>query len=165
MQNKISTLFYIKRSKPNNFGQVPIYFRVTVNGVRFEMSTTKFIEPVKWSTSTSKVKGLSEEANLINSYLAILSFKVYTAETNLIKKGQEVNAQTIKNELLGIQEKKRTLVPIFELHNKNVESLIGNGFAHGTLERYKTSLKHTIDFIGYKYNLKDIELDRINHEF
>ena len=37
--------------------------------------------------------------------------------------------------------------------------------APGTLERYKTSLKHTKDFIQWKYNLSDINIEEIDHAF
>ena len=44
-------------------------------------------------------------------------------------------------------EQGRMLVPIFENYNNQVAALLNDGFAPGTLERYKTSLKHTIDFL------------------
>uniref|UniRef100_UPI0040488C10 phage integrase SAM-like domain-containing protein n=1 Tax=Flavobacterium sp. TaxID=239 RepID=UPI0040488C10 len=34
-----------------------------------------------------------------------------------------------------------------------------------TLERYETSLKHTLDFVLYKYNFKNINIERIDHSF
>jgi len=44
------------------------------------------------------------------------------------------------------------LVPIFKEHNLKVKELVGHGYAPGTLERYETSLKHTKNFIFWKYN-------------
>ena len=57
MNTSVSILFYIKRAKANNLGVCPIYTRVTVNTKRFEFSTNKYINPDKWSSEGSKVKG------------------------------------------------------------------------------------------------------------
>ena len=56
MQTKFSTLFYIKRTKANNLGHAPIYLRITIEGERFEMSSTKFVALSRWSNDQ---KGLN----------------------------------------------------------------------------------------------------------
>jgi site-specific recombinase XerD len=165
MQNKISILYYIKRTKPNSNGQVPIYSRITVDGKRFEMSTNRFIEPSKWSSDANKMKGLSEETRSINSYLDILKGKVYDAQKELIHNNTPVNIDTIKNKVVGVEQRTRMLVPIFQDHNNKVETLVGREFAPGTLERYKTSLKHTVEFLQWKYSVSDIDIKGIDHSF
>ncbi len=165
MQTKISTLFYIKRTKANNLGQVPIYLRVTVDGDRFEMSSTKFVEPNKWSNDSNKVKGNSEEARLINSYLENLKIKIFVAEKVLIASDVIINLISLKNEILGIREKKRMLIPIFEDHNNRVKELIGKEYSGATWLRYCTTVKHTIDYLKWKYSSSDIEIKQINHSF
>ena len=57
------------------------------------------------------------------------------------------------------------LVPIFEEHNKKMEALIGDEYAPGTLERYRTSLRHTIEFMKLKYKISDIDIKKIDHTF
>uniref|UniRef100_UPI00054B85E6 phage integrase SAM-like domain-containing protein n=1 Tax=Flavobacterium psychrophilum TaxID=96345 RepID=UPI00054B85E6 len=42
---------------------------------------------------------------------------------------------------------------------------VGKEYAPGTLERYKTSLKHTIEFLEWKYKASDIEITKIDHAF
>ncbi len=86
MNTSVSILFYIKRAKVNNLGVCPIYTRVTVNTKRFEFSTNKSINPDKWSSEGSKVKGTSEEARTINSHLDYLKNQILQAEKKLIKK-------------------------------------------------------------------------------
>ena len=60
MNNNISVLFYIKRTKTSVNGEVPIYMRVTVSGQRIDKSTGKFVDESKWLKSASKVKGNTE---------------------------------------------------------------------------------------------------------
>jgi len=165
MNTSISILFYIKRAKVNNQGVCPIYTRVTVNSKRFEFSTNKYINPDKWSSEGNKVKGSSEEARAINSHLDYLKNQVLEAEKKLFKKDINITSESLKNELLGLSEPKRMLIPIFQDHNNKIKELLGKEYAQGTLERYKTSRKHTIDFIEWKYKSSDIEITKIDHAF
>lgn len=165
MNTSVSILFYIKRAKANNLGVCPIYTRVTVNTKRFEFSTNKYINPDKWSSEGSKVKGTTEEARTINSHLDYLKNQVLEAEKKLFKKDISITSENLKNELFGLSETKRMLVPIFQDHNNKIKELVGKEYAPGTLERYRTSLKHTIDFMKWKYNVIDIDITKIDHAF
>lgn len=165
MNTSVSILFYIKRAKVNNLGVCPIYTRVTVNAKRFEFSTNKYINPDKWSSEGSKVKGTNEEARTINSHLDYLKNQVLEAEKKLFKKDISITSENLKNELFGFSETKRMLVPIFQDHNNKIKELVGKEYAPGTLERYTTSLKHTIEFMKWKYNISDIDITKIDHAF
>ena len=165
MNTSVSILFYIKRAKTNNLGVCPIYVRVTVNTKRFEFSTNKYINPDKWSSGGSKVKGTNEEARTINSHLDYLKNQVLEAEKKLCKKDISLNSESLKNELFGLAETKRMLVPIFQDHNNKIKELVGKEYAPGTLERYTTSLKHTIEFMQWKYGISDIDIKKIDHAF
>lgn len=165
MQSKISILFYAKRSKTTTDGLVPIYLRITIDGQRIEQSTNRFVDPLKWSKEQGKMKGQSEEARILNTYLDILKGNIYNMQKELIHDGNEANYENFRNKFFGIEERKKMLVPIFEDHNQKVEALLNQEFAPGTLERYKTSLKHTIDFLKWKYNVSDIDIKKIDHVF
>ena len=165
MKTKVSILFYTRRAKAAANGLVPIYTRITINGKRFEQSTNRFVEISKWSTEGNKMKGTSEEARLINNHLDLLKNQIRDAEMELIHKKTPVTIETIKSKLLGIDERARMLVPIFQDHNNKIKELIGKEYAPGTLERYTTSLKHTIEFMQWKYNVSDIDITKIDHAF
>jgi site-specific recombinase XerD len=165
MNTTVSVLFYIKRSKVNNEGICPIYARVTIQAKRFEFSTNKYINPERWSGEGSKIKGTNEEARTINSHLDYLKNQVLEAEKRLFKKDIKVTSENLKNELFGATEAKRMLIPIFQDHNNKIKELVGKEYAPGTLERYKTSLSHTIEFLKWKYNVSDIEINKIDHAF
>jgi site-specific recombinase XerD len=165
MKTKVSILFYAKRSKTSTNGLVPIYTRITVNGKRIELSTNKFVENSKWSTELGKLKGNSEEARSINSYLDMLKIQIIDAQMELIHKKITVTTETLKNKILGVDENQRMLIPIFQDHNNKMKELVGKEYAPGTLERYKTSLSHTVEFLQWKYKISDIEISKIDHAF
>ena len=165
MNSAVSILFYIKRAKINVDGVCPIYTRVTINSKRFEFSTNKFISPDKWSTEGAKVKGNSEDARSINNQLDIIKNQIMDAEKRLYKKEILINSENLRNELFGIKERERLLIPIFTEHNRKIKELVGSEYAPGTLERYETSLKHTKDFLQWKYRVSDIDIEKIDHAF
>ena len=165
MKTKVSILFYAKKAKAAANGLVPIYTRITINGKRIEQSTNRFVEISKWSTEAGKMKGSSEEARSINNHLDLLKSQIRDAEMELIHKKIVVTTETIKSKLLGVDERARMLVPIFQDHNNKIKELVGKEYAPGTLERYTTSLKHTIEFMQWKYNISDIDITKIDHAF
>lgn len=165
MKTTISILFYLKRAKVNAKGLVPIFQRITIDGKRIDWSTGKYINADKWSVAGNKIKGTSEEARTINGHLDILKAKVISAEKKLQSDDIVINTETLKNELLGKSVKERMLISIFQEHNVRVETLVNREFAPGTLMRYKTSLKHTQEFIRWKYNLSDISINKVDHAF
>lgn len=165
MKTKVSILFYAKKAKAAANGLVPIYTRITVNGKRIELSTNRFIEISKWSTEAGRMRGSSEETRSINNHLDLMKVQIRDAEMELIHKKITVTAETIKSKLLGVDKRVRMLVPIFQDHNNKIKELIGKEYAQGTLERYNTSLKHTIEFMKWKYNVTDIDIKKIDHAF
>ena len=165
MKTKITLHFYAKSTKANANGLLPIYVRLTVDGKRLEFSTKKFVEKSKWSSELAKMKGTTDEARSINSYLDLMKSKVLDAQMELLHRNETLSIENFKNKLLGTEERQRMLVPIFQDHNNKIKELVGKEYAPGTLERYTTSLKHTIEFMQWKYNVSDIDITKIDHAF
>lgn len=165
MKHKMSILFYLKSAKASKKGLYPIYQRITINGIRIELSTSKFVDKAKWNKEAGRIKGNSEEARLINSYLDILKNKAYETEKWMVNNDQEINAQTFKNKLLGIEENQRKLLIIFEDHNKRMKELIGKEFSNNTFKKYETTLSHTREFLKNQYKINDISIKRVDIAF
>ena len=165
MKHKMSILFYVKSSKASKNGLLPIYQRITINGIRIELSTSRYVEKSKWNTAAGKIKGNSEEARLINSHLDILKNKVYETEKWMINNDQEINALNFKNKLLGIEEKQRMLLIIFEDHNRRMKELIGKEFSINTYKKYETAINHTREFLKSQYNSNDIAIRKVDIAF
>lgn len=165
MNKTFSLLFYVKKSKTVANGTAPIYLRITIDGKITELAAKRYILPEKWNPAAQKVNGTSEEVKALNAYLKTLEQRVYEAQHQMIKDKAVITADNLKHKLHGSEERHRTLIPIFADHNKKVEALLNDEFAPGTLERYKTSLKHTVDFLLWKYNVSDIDIKKIDHAF
>ena len=165
MKTNFSLLFYMKKPKNYVKGTAPIYLRITVHGKRSEITDGCSCEPSRWNSQTGRCNGSKEDVKSFNAYLDNLQTKVYQAHRKLTETDQVISAESIRNEFLRKKEKSRTLVDIFKDHNLKMEALLGAEFKKGTLDRYRTSLKHTVDFLQWKYNIHDIEISKIDHAF
>ncbi|HNP33693.1 MAG TPA: site-specific integrase [Flavobacterium sp.] len=165
MKTKITLHFYPRETKTNANGQTPIYIRLTIDGERTEFSSKKFIEKGKWSSELAKMKGTTEEARSINSYLDMMRSKVLGAEMTLLHKEEPVTVANVKSIISGIYKNHRTLVTVFQDHNNKMRELIGKQYARGTLQRFEVTLNHIQNFLSWKINDDDIALIKIDHAF
>lgn len=60
---------YLKRQKENAKGEVPVYMRVTVNGLRAEITIQRMIRPKEWDQTKGRSTSRSVTANQLNDYL------------------------------------------------------------------------------------------------
>ena len=165
MQSKMSILFYAKKGKITTVGLVPIYLRITIDGKRLEISTKRYVDQLKWSSEAGKMKGNSEEARSLNSFLDVTKGSVYDYQKELMQNSQLVNIENMRNKVLGVDEEARMIISIFKEHNRKMGELLGDEFSANTLIRYKTSLKHTIEFLQWKYKVSDIDIRKIDNAF
>ncbi len=165
MNKTFSLLFYVKKSKLAANGTAPIYLRITIDGKITEVAVKRYVMPDKWNSQAQKVSGTTEEVRTVNAYLKTFEQQVYEAQHTLLKDKEQVTTESIKNKLMGIEEKALTLIPIFKDHNQKLKALQGEEYSKGTITRYETALKHTIEFLQWKYSKTDIEIKAIDNAF
>lgn len=165
MNQTFSLLFFLKKPKDYKSGPVFIYVRITVNGKRAEFSSGVKCDPEKWNSKGGKTLGFNEEAKALIKYLDTIKSKIYEAHNRLVMTNAPISAESIKNIYSGVTEKTINILEAFQDHNTKMEALLGQEYANGTLERYKTSLRHTKEFIEWKYKVSDMDIKNINHAF
>jgi site-specific recombinase XerD len=161
-------LFYLKKPKGFTTGEVPIYLRITVDGVASELSTKRKCDPLRWNQHAERATGSKDSIKHLNAYLETLQEKVYEIKRRLIDQNKNITAESIRNILSGredVQDRHRMLMEIFQHHNDQVAALVGKEYAPGTLQRYITSLKHTRSFLEWKYKVSDIDIRKLDYEF
>jgi site-specific recombinase XerD len=65
----------------------------------------------------------------------------------------------------GKVEVEKTIVPIFQEHNKKIKSRIGMEYALATYKRFEVTLKHIQEFLYYRTKKKDIVVTEIDLKF
>lgn len=166
LENSFGLNFFLKSPRAENEdGTRAIYLRVTVNHQARDITTRRTWHPSKWNVRAGRATGNKEDTKELNAYLDSLTTKVFQAKKALLDADKELTADAIKNLMLGKEESKMTILKIFKEHNEQIAALIGTDFAPGTLERYETSLKHTRDFIKWKYQQDDFDIKKLDYEF
>jgi len=158
-------LFYLKRTKTLNNGELTIFMRITVDGERAEISTHQSVESHLWNQKKGIVKGVSFSSKQMNDYLEHLKLKVYRHKKELESNDQEVTARILGDLLQGKNSQRKGLVELFLEHNKRCRELVGRDIAPATMTRYETTLMHVKSFIQTKYRQQDMPLQSVNHEF
>lgn len=165
MQHNISVLFYSKISKKGKGNLIPIYLRITINGKRIEQSTHRSVQRSQWSSAFGRMKGHNAEAKSLNHFLDTLKNKVYAFEREMLHDRIEITHESFSAKWFGIKPVIPTVIEVFKQHNDEVALLEGKDYAPLTVKRYETSLRHTQNFIGWKFNLPDIQIDKLNYDF
>lgn len=166
MNTTVTTTIFLRANRANAAGKHPIYVRITVNSKRSEFTTKKYVDPIKWDARRMQMKGNTEEARIINAYLESLKNRITQIHMVLDLQGKPFTSQDIIHSLTGKNlVKEKTIVPVFQEHNKRVKALIGIEYAADTHQRYETTLKHLIIFMKSEYNVNDVPLSKIDHTF
>ena len=165
MRHLLSTLFYLRKNKTDRNGLIPIYLRITINGKRAEISTNRKIHPANWDSKACCAKGTTEEIRILNNLLSKLKAQVEKKYFLMESQGKEITSQSLKNSILGISEKKHTLLDVYQYHNDQIRQEIGKGFAYGTWERHNITFGKIKAFLKYQYHKTDIHLDELNFQF
>jgi integrase len=165
MNKTFALLFHLKKPKNYLKGPAPIYIRVTIDGERFEIHSTRECDPENWSSVKGRMVGNKEEVKQLNNYLDLLQTKIYESQRELLSAGYEVTAQAIKNKLIGKEERQKTILEVYKYHNQQFEELVGKEYAEGTLKKFKTCLSSLEEFIKWKHNLSDFPIKDLSHQF
>lgn len=166
MEKSFGLFFHLKKNRDFIEGELPVYMRITVDGIFTEISTKRKCNSNNWNVIAGRMSGKSDSARTFNAYLDTLQQKVFEAKRKLIETDKELTAENIKNLLLGKDTRKKYMVlEVFQYHNDQMAALVNQEYAPGTLNRYKTSYKHTQSFLKWKYNVPDVDIDKLNYEF
>lgn len=112
------------------------------------------------------MSGKGDEVKAFNAYLDTLQQKVFEAKRKLLELDKPLSCESLKTSLHGRETiVKRLVLEIFARHNEQMEALVPREYAPGTLERYQTSLRHTRDFIRWKYKQEDMDINKLDYEF
>ncbi|MBC7534488.1 MAG: phage integrase SAM-like domain-containing protein, partial [Ferruginibacter sp.] len=163
MSRTFDYLFYPKKPKNYKSGPVTLYIRITVEGDRKEAATSLEIVPDNWESG--KMKGHKEEAKTFNTSVSNLVTELYKCYNKLLQNDQDITAESLRNAFTGKGERTRYFIDIFKEHNKGIEKLIGKDYEKPTLTKYNTTLDHLTSFLKWKFNLTDVALGRLDHEF
>ena len=144
---------------------MPIYLRLTVNGVVKEMSISRKCDPKDWHKEREKTTGKNEEARELNHYISALRLKVLQTARSFVDSENTATAEEIIRQLEGRREDSIKILEVFKQHNLQMKALVGSEYSEATAIRYKTTLDHTRRFLKSRYKVDDLDIQQLNFEF
>ncbi len=167
MSQSFKVLFFLKKGKRCNQKSLPVYVRVTVDGLRCEWSLQRIWETgSKWNKTLGRASGTKEDARILNAYLDAIQGNIFAVQKEYALRNQPITAEQVRSKVLHKhEEKQHSLIEVYKYHNDQFEKLVGLEFAKGTLKKFKTALKSLEAFIEWKFNKRDVYLTEVNHKF
>jgi site-specific recombinase XerD len=162
--NSFTLKFVVKTEKQDNFGLVPIYAKMYINGQKLELSTNKRIEPFKWDKYNKNAK----YDNDLNEFLELFKTKMYNTYSKALLNDEYLTTELFKTMLKGVKkptQKVHYLIETATLHNTNFEKMIGIKYSYGSYKNYKSTLKYLKEFVPIYSGNKDIPLEEVNYNF
>ena len=165
MRSAFKVLFYLKRTKNTSRAVYPVMGRITINGTISQFSAKINVPEQLWEVKGGRAKGKSVESERINRHLDNIRIQIGKHYQSICDHDAYVTAEKVKNAWLGMGERYRTLVNVFEHYTNDLFKRIGVDRSESTWWRYRASLGHLRAFLKHEYNLHDIPLLELEQSF
>lgn len=163
--SKLQISYLIRTSKTQK-EKAAVFCRLTIDHNRVEISLKKSINPKIWLASgNGRAKGNSEEARVINLAIEQLNAKINYHYNQMQLTGEKITAAKIKNQIIGVVEKKHTIIGTFKYHNQKMLEVVGIDVELGTYKKFETVQEKLTRFMKKYYNVADMNLDEIKFKF
>ncbi len=161
---RVTVSFQLKKSKSRADGICPVYCRCTMNGQRFEISTSFFLSSEMWNESKQLVKGRTEDVRIMNNRLDKIRTRIQDIYNQLESIGETFDVLSIKEKFLG-NRKEKGLLEVFDSVVNSIEARLDKDYSLGTLKHYRTTKKRLVEFIKISTERNDIALSKIDFSF
>lgn len=158
--NSFGLIFYLRMVRLDN-GTAPLMVRITVDGIRKDISLKYRVPVERWNKSKEIVTGNDAETKSLNSYIAEVRTELHNAYRIMQIDKKLITAEAIKSKFLGIDENQKSLLNIIQYHNDNMKDTL----AWGTAKNYYTTQKYVVEFLKEKMHTTDIFLAQLNYKF
>lgn len=117
-RSTFAILFYINRTKVRKDGTCQLLCKVSVDARWEQIGIKVAVNPALWNPETGRADGRSENALTVNRAIDDLDKQIRGHYKRIKNSLGFVTAELIKNAMLGIGEKKLTLLALFREHNE-----------------------------------------------
>lgn len=158
--NSFGILFCV-RTQFQSEGTAPLVVRITVDGIRKEISLKKRVPVAKWNSAKEIVSGTDHETKSLNNYIAEVRTELHNCYRAMQIDKKLITALAIKQAFLGDDPNQKSLLDVIEYHNKSMLETL----TWGTAKNYYTTKKYVAEFLKEKKGTTDIYLSQLNYKF
>ncbi len=162
----IKILFVLDKIKANRLGLAPLRCRITYLGERKPFATGLFVNPKHWDSKSQLAKPPNEDNNFINAELSLIKNKINQAFLFLQVQGLEFDVEDIYKQYKGEPiQKQLGIVQFYSSYLERLKKMISKDFKQSTWEKFNEILPAIKDYILFKYQKKDISLNKLDYNF
>lgn len=162
----IKILFVLDKIKANRLGLAPLRCRITYLGERKPFATGLFVNPKHWDSKSQLAKPPNEDNNFINAELSLIKNKINQAFLFLQVQAIEFDVEDIYKQYKGESTQKQVgIVEFYSSYLERLKKMIGKDFKQSTWEKFNEILPAIKDYIFFKYQKKDISLNKLDYIF
>ena len=99
MKKTFNQNFIVRRVRQKSRAATLVYLRITVDGVRTELSLQRECDPERWDSDKGRLNGKTEEVKSFNAYLDAVQLKIYDIFQTFISTGVDFGGEKIKARL------------------------------------------------------------------
>ncbi|MDO3642265.1 Arm DNA-binding domain-containing protein [Mucilaginibacter sp. L3T2-6] len=96
VNQELSILFGLWKAKQTSDGAIPIYVRVTVNGLRDQFASGKKITAHYWNEETGFAVKTCKDSASINAYITLTTKEIEKCYNRLCEDHEDVTAKMLK---------------------------------------------------------------------
>lgn len=186
--------FYVRRTRPNKHGEVPVCVRITVNGQRADTTIRKSILPDQWDAIRGQASPRTTLGKAINLYIDTVRARIIRIHRDLEMDEQPFTAQQVLDLYLGRKTSNRHTYRRDDIELERVDRRFIEDFgfflktscgcSHNTTMKYLGNFKKIIrlalsrkwmeenPFAGMRFKMQPVrrempekaEIDRILHK-
>ncbi|CAN5363509.1 site-specific integrase [soil metagenome] len=158
--NSFGLIFYPRMARLSGF-TAPLMARITVDGIRKDISLKHRVPVERWNNSKEIVSGSDLEAKSLNNYIAEVRTELNNCYRLLQIDKKMVTAEAVKSKFLGTDETQKSLLEVIKYHNETMLETL----AWGTAKNYYTTEKYVKAFLKIKLKTSDVILSQLNYKF
>ena len=125
MRSTFKVLFYLKRTKSTPHAVYPVMGRSTINSTISQFSAEINVPEQLGKVKGGRAKGKSVESERINRHPDNIRILIGKHYRSICDHDAYVTAEKVKNAWLGMGERYRTLVDVFEHYTNDLFKRIG----------------------------------------
>ncbi|MDM1352070.1 site-specific integrase [Myroides marinus] len=163
---RLSINFFLKTPRKITEGDYRrLYLRITIDGVRRELSLNRKCKAKLWDQKQGRAIGNSEETKTLNFFLDSIMSNITNYRADLISSDIRITPKIFVDFIKGYDIRIATVLQEFQEHNEQVFKLVPKEYAMGTYERYVTAMSHIKEFILREYNKSDLNFRDLDYNF
>jgi site-specific recombinase XerD len=177
---KLSLMVWLRKGKATKDGTAPVYIRVTIDGKDEEISIGLKVRPEHWDSETKRLCHGAPSFKTANKLIEDSLENLETDFKYLCKAFEKLTPLMLKKAFLKVpledlnkngsskvaSQSYSTLLSAYDYYiinfAKRVEKKLAAG---GTLRHWRSSRKKVLEFIVFKFGMKDIGLSEVKYAF